>query len=245
MFLDDPIGMGLDFDTIVVEVLNVDVAADSGATLPVVGIKCWKHWFRLPWIRAHEAEIKYDRCDKLFRFGGGKTLPSTVCVSFPVKVFNTVRQLMEYLIDSDAPLLIVHQRWKIGASFVISGTNEFSCLMNPNLVGRLCHNRIKDIYCLTSWIPKRSVIRWYRVPPTRTSTQLTLLCRRVERSRLCRASQRVPMRQTHPFMTKKILNRMCCLPNLSSRLVFDKYDTPVQANHEQLGRSEETFVLEK
>ena len=27
MFLDDPIGMGLDFDTIVVEVLNVDVAA--------------------------------------------------------------------------------------------------------------------------------------------------------------------------------------------------------------------------
>ena len=46
--------------------------------------------------------------------------------------------------------------------------------MNPNLVGRLCHNRIKDIYCLTSWIPKRSVTRWVRVPPTRTSTQLTL-----------------------------------------------------------------------
>ena len=64
------------------------VAADSGATLPVVGMKCWKHWLRLPWIRAHEAEVKYDRCDKLFRFGGGKTLPSTVCVSFHVKVFK-------------------------------------------------------------------------------------------------------------------------------------------------------------
>ena len=37
----------LDFDTIVSEVLNVEVgtgAADSGATLPVVVMKCWKHW---------------------------------------------------------------------------------------------------------------------------------------------------------------------------------------------------------
>ena len=67
--VDDPIGTGLDFDTDVAEVLNVEVgtgAADSGATLPVVGMKCWKHWLRLPWIRAHEAEIKYDRCNKLF-----------------------------------------------------------------------------------------------------------------------------------------------------------------------------------
>ena len=88
--VDDPIGMGLDFDTVIAEVLNVEVgtgAADSGATLPVVGMKCWKHWLRLPWMRAHEAEIKYDRCNKLFRSGGGKTLPSSACVSFPVKVF--------------------------------------------------------------------------------------------------------------------------------------------------------------
>ena len=96
--VDDSIGMDFDFDA--------TGAADSGATLPMVGMKCWKHWLRLPWFRAHEAEIKYDRCNKLFRFGGGKTLPSTVCVSFPVKVFNTVRQLTVYLIDSDAPLLI-------------------------------------------------------------------------------------------------------------------------------------------
>ena len=122
---------------------------------------------------------------------------------------------------------------------MISGTNESSCLMNPNLVGRFCHNRKKDIYCLTLWIPKRSVTRWFQVPPTRTSAQLTLYCRRVERSRLRRASQWVPMRQTHPLMTKKILNRMCCLPNL------DKYDTLVQATHDQLGSSEETFVLWK
>ena len=52
-----------------------------------------------------------------------------------MKVFNTVRQLTVYLIDSDAPLLNV-----------TSGTNEYSCLMSPNLVGKLCHNRIKDIY---------------------------------------------------------------------------------------------------
>ena len=214
--VDDSIGMGLDFDAIVAEVLNAEVgtgAADSGATLLVVGIKCWKHWLRLLWIRAHEDEIKCDRCNKLFRFGGGKTLPSTVCVSFPVKVFNTVRQPTVYLIVPD-------QRWKNGALFVISGTNESSCLMNPNLVGRFCHNRIKDIYCLILWIPKRSVTRWFWVPPTRTSTQLTTWCRRVERSRLRRASQRVPMRQTHLLMTKKILNRMCCLPNLSPRRVW-------------------------
>ena len=69
---------------------------------------------------SHEAEIKYDRCDKLFRFGGGKTLPSTVCVSFPVKVFNTVRQLTVYLIDSDAPLLIARptlEAWGIVCGF--------------------------------------------------------------------------------------------------------------------------------
>ena len=51
--VDDPIGMDLDFDTVVAEVLNVEVgtgAADSGATLPVVGMKRWKHWLRLPWI---------------------------------------------------------------------------------------------------------------------------------------------------------------------------------------------------
>ena len=211
--VDGPIGMGLDFDTIVAEVLNVEVgtgAADSGATLPVVGMTCWKHWLRLPWIRSHEAEIKYDRCNKLLRFGGGKTLPSTVCVSFPVKVFYTVRQLTVYLIDSDAPPFIARptlEEWGIVSDF-----------QNKRI--QLCHNRIKDIYCLTSWIPKRSVTRWVRVPPTRTSTQLTLLCRRVERSRLRRASQRVPMRQTHPLMTKKILNRMCCLPNLSPRRVM-------------------------
>ena len=61
--------MDFDFDAILAEILNVEVgtgAADSGATLPVVGMKCWKHWLRLPWIRAHEAEIKYDRCNKLF-----------------------------------------------------------------------------------------------------------------------------------------------------------------------------------
>ena len=83
-------------------------------------MKCWKHWLRLPWIRAHEAEIKHDRCNKLFRFGGGKTLPSTVCVSFPVKVFNTVRQLTVYLIDSDAPLLIARptlEEWGIVCDF--------------------------------------------------------------------------------------------------------------------------------
>ena len=60
----DPSGVGLDFDTLVAVVLNVEVgtgAADSGATLLVVGMKCWKDWFRLPWFRAHEAEIKYDR----------------------------------------------------------------------------------------------------------------------------------------------------------------------------------------
>ena len=95
-----------------------------------------------------------DRCNKLFRFGGGKTLPSTVCVSFPVKVFNTVLQLTVYLIDSDAPLLMPDQRWKNGVLYVISGTNEPSCLMSPNLVGRFCHNRTKDIYCLILWIPK-------------------------------------------------------------------------------------------
>ena len=70
--VDVPIGMGLDFDTVIAEVLNVEVgtgAADNGSTLPVVGMKCWKHWLQLPWIRAHEAEIKYDRCNKLFRFG--------------------------------------------------------------------------------------------------------------------------------------------------------------------------------
>ena len=41
----DPIGMGLDFDIVVAEVLNVEVgtgAADSGATLLVVGMKYWK-----------------------------------------------------------------------------------------------------------------------------------------------------------------------------------------------------------
>ena len=67
--IDDSIGMGLDFDAIVAEVLNVEVgtgAADRGATLPVVGMKCWKHWLRLPWIRAHETEIKYDRCNNFF-----------------------------------------------------------------------------------------------------------------------------------------------------------------------------------
>ena len=221
--VDDPIGMGLDCDTIVAEVLNVEVgtgAADSGATLPVVGMKCWKHWLRLPWIRAHEAEIKYDRCNKLFRFGGGKTLPSTMCVSFPVKVFNTVRQLTVYLIDSDAPLLIARPTLEEWGLYVISGTNESSCLMSPNLVGRFCHNRIKDIYCLILWIPKRSVTRWFRVPLTLTFIQLMLWCRRVERSRLRRASRRVPMRETHLLMTKKILNRMCCLPNLSPRRVW-------------------------
>ena len=116
---DDQIGMGLDFDTVVAEVLIVKAgtgAADSGATLTVVGMKCWKHWLRVPWIRAHEAEIKYDKYDKLFRFGCGKTLPSTACVSFPVKVFNTVRQLTVCLIDSDAPLLITRptlEEWGI------------------------------------------------------------------------------------------------------------------------------------
>ena len=99
--------MGLDFDAIVAEVLNVEVgtgAADSGATLPVVGMNCWKHWLRLPWIRAHEAEIKYDRCNKLSFSVVAKTLHPTFCVSFPVKVFNTVRLLTVYLIDRDAPL---------------------------------------------------------------------------------------------------------------------------------------------
>ena len=121
--VDDSSGMDFDFDAIVAEILNVEVgtgAADSGATLPVVGMKCWKHWLRLHWIRAHEAEIMYDRCNKLFRFGGGKTLPSTVCVSFPVKVFNTVRQLTVYLIDSDAPLLIARptlEEWGIVCDF--------------------------------------------------------------------------------------------------------------------------------
>ena len=121
--VDDSIGMDFDFDAIVAEILNVEVgtgAAESGATLPVVGMKCWKHWLRLPWIRAHEAEIKYDRCNKLFRFGGGKTLPSTVCVSFLVKVFNTVRQLTVYLIHSDGPLLISRptlEEWGIVCDF--------------------------------------------------------------------------------------------------------------------------------
>ena len=71
-------------------------------------------------MRAHEAEIEYDRCNKLFRFGGGKSLPSSACVSLPVKVFNTVRQLTVYLIDSDAPLLIARPtlaEWGIVCDF--------------------------------------------------------------------------------------------------------------------------------
>ena len=92
-----------------------------------------KHWLRLPWIRAHEAEIKYDRCDKLFRFGGGKTLPSTVCVSFLVKVFNTVRQLTVYFIDSDAPHLIARltlEEWGIVCDF---GNKRIQLLDEPEL----------------------------------------------------------------------------------------------------------------
>ena len=209
--VDDPIGMGLDFDTIVADVEVGIGVADSGATLPVVGMKCWKHWLRLPWIRAHEAKIKYDKCDKLFRFGGGKTLPSTVRVSLPVKVSNTVRQLTVYLIDSDAPLLIARptlEEWGIVCDF---RNKRIQLLDEPELGWKTLPQSDQG---------ERSVTRWVQVPPTRTSTQLTLLCRRVERSRLRRASQRVPTRQTHPLMTKKILNRMCCLPNLSPRGVL-------------------------
>ena len=81
-------------------------------------------------------------------------------------------------------------------------------------------------------------------PLTRTSTQLTLLCRRVERSRLHRLSQRVPMRQTHLLMTKKIESNVLSA-EFKPMASFDKYDTLVQANHDQLGSWEETFVLWK
>ena len=67
----------------------------------------------------------------------------------------------------------------------------------------------------------------------------------MERSRLRRASRRVPMRATHLLITKKILNRICCLPNLSPRRVWTNLDTLVQATHDQVESLEETFVLWK
>ena len=87
------------FDTVFAEVLNVEVGT---------GFDC--HGFELT-----RPKSNMTGATNLF-VSVGKTLPSTACVSLLVKVFNTVRQLTVYLIDSDAPRLIARptlEEWGI------------------------------------------------------------------------------------------------------------------------------------
>ena len=77
----------------------------------------------------------------------------------------------------------------------------------------------------------------------KTSTQLTLLCRRVERSRLHRESQRVPNEADSPVDDEEEFESTVLSAEFEPMASFDKYDTLVQANHEQLGSLEKTFVL--
>ena len=246
--VDDSIGMGFDFDAIVAEILNVEVGTgvvDSGATLPVVGMKCWKHWLRLPWIRAHEAEIKYDRCNKLFRFGGGKTLPSTVCVSFPVKVFNTVRQLTVYLIDSDAPLLIAQptlEEWGIVCDF---RNKRIQLLDEPELgwktlpqsdKGHLLFDLVDSKAFGDPMVPGPADANVYSadavVSESGTGSSAS-------------SESTGPDEGDSPVDDEEDFESNVLSAEFEPMASFDKYDTLVQANHDQLGSLEETFVLWK
>ena len=57
------------------EVFNVDAgtgAADSGATLPVIGTETWSKWLGLDWLQKNQEKVVYRAGRKKFKFGDGK-----------------------------------------------------------------------------------------------------------------------------------------------------------------------------
>ncbi|CAK0898302.1 unnamed protein product, partial [Prorocentrum cordatum] len=79
---------------------------DGGATRPVMGDKVWAQWEELLRVKQLLHEVKYEKSDRRFRFGDGKTLEAQKAVALSVWPFGIKKQVTIHLVEGWAPLLI-------------------------------------------------------------------------------------------------------------------------------------------
>ena len=181
-------------------------------------------------------------CNKLFRFGGGKTLPSTVCFSFPVKVFNTIRQLTVYLIDSDAPLLIARptlEEWGIVCDF---RNKRIQLLDEPELGWKTLPQSDKR-HLLFDLVDSKAFGDPMGPGPADANIYSADAVVSESGPESSASSESTGPDEADSPVDDEEANVLSA--EFEPTASFDKYDTLVQANHDQLGSLEETFVLWK
>ncbi|CAK0862702.1 unnamed protein product [Prorocentrum cordatum] len=80
--------------------------SDGGATRPVMGDKVWAQWEELLRVKQLLHEVKYEKSDRRFRFGDGKTLEAKKAVTLSVWPFGIKKQVAIHLVEGWTPLLI-------------------------------------------------------------------------------------------------------------------------------------------
>ncbi|CAK0791252.1 unnamed protein product [Prorocentrum cordatum] len=80
--------------------------SDGGATRPVMDDKVWAQWEKLLRVKQLLHEVKYEKSDRRFRFGDGKTLEAKKAVTLSVWPFGITKQVATRLVEGWTPLLI-------------------------------------------------------------------------------------------------------------------------------------------
>ena len=161
-----------------------------------------------------------------------------------MKVFNTVRQLTVYWIDSDAPLLIARptlEEWGIVCDF---RNKRIQLLDEPELGWKTLPQSDKG-HSLFDLVDSKAFGDPMVPGPDAKIYSADAVVSESGTESSASSESTGPDAADSSVDDEEDFESNVLSVEFEPAASFDKYDTPVQANHEQLGRSEETFVLEK